>query len=45
MYQSDSALLPVIRDKLLFPASQIPPGPRILTSLVSGTMIRPTGRL
>ena len=45
MYQSDSRLLPIIRDRLLFPASQIPPVPRILTSLVCGTMVPPIGRL
>ncbi|MCF2869742.1 FAD-dependent monooxygenase [Octadecabacter sp. G9-8] len=41
MYQSDSALLPLIRDRALFPASQIWPAPRILTSLVCGTMVSP----
>ncbi|SMX36954.1 FAD-dependent oxidoreductase [Octadecabacter ascidiaceicola] len=45
MYQSDSALLPLIRDRALFPISQIPPTPRILTSLVCGTMVSPIGRL
>ena len=45
MYQSDSRLLPVIRDRLLFPASQIPPIPRILTRLVCGTLTNPIGRL
>lgn len=45
MYQSDSALLPVLRDRLLFPTSQIPPTPRLLTSLVCGTMISPIGKL
>ncbi len=45
MYQSDSALLPLIRDRALFPISQIPPTPRILTSLVCGTMVPPIGRL
>ncbi len=45
MYQSDSRLLPLLRDKMLFPASQIPPIPNLLTSLVCGTMVRPTGRL
>ena len=45
MYQSDSKLLPALRDRVLFPASQIPPVPRILTSLVCGTMVSPIGRL
>jgi 2-polyprenyl-6-methoxyphenol hydroxylase-like FAD-dependent oxidoreductase len=44
-YQSDSKWLPVLRDRLLYPVSQIPPVPRILTSLVCGTMLRPLGRL
>ena len=45
MYQSDSTLLPLIRDKLLFPISQTPPVQHMLTSIVCGNMIRPTGRL
>ncbi|MCF2906411.1 FAD-dependent monooxygenase [Octadecabacter sp. CECT 8868] len=45
MYQSDSRLLPLLRDRALFPVSQIPPVPRILTSLVCGTMVPPIGRL
>ena len=38
-YQSDSRILPVLRDRLLFPLSQIGPLPRILSALVSGTML------
>lgn len=45
MYQSDSKLLPILRDRALFPVSQIAPTPRILTSLVCGTMVPPIGRL
>lgn len=45
MYQSDSRLLPVIRDRALFPVSQIPPVPRFLTRLVCGNMLPPLGRL
>ena len=45
MYQSDSHILPLIRDKLLFPISQTTPVQHLLTSIVCGTMIRPTGRL
>lgn len=41
MYQSDSKLLPVLRDLLLAPSSGIPPLPRLLTALVSGDMIPP----
>jgi hypothetical protein len=45
MYQSDSKILPILRDRVLFPASQIPPVPRILTRLVCGTMVPPVQRL
>ncbi len=41
MYQSDSRVLPLIRDLLLAPASTIWPVSRILTRLVKGTMISP----
>lgn len=44
-YQSDSRLLPILRDRLLFPLSTVPPIPRILTSLVCGTMLPPLGSL
>lgn len=40
-YQSDSKWLPVLRDRLLYPVSQIPPGPDVLTSIVCGTMLPP----
>ncbi|MEJ8563165.1 FAD-dependent monooxygenase [Yoonia sp. GPGPB17] len=40
-YQSDSRWLPVLRDRLLYPLSQLPPGPRILTAIVCGTMLPP----
>ena len=44
-YQSDSRWLPVLRDRLLYPLSQVPPGPRLLTAIVCGTMLPPLGRL
>jgi len=44
-YQSDSRILPALRDHLLFPVSQIPPVPRILTRLVRGDMIPPMASL
>lgn len=44
-YQSDSRILPLLRDKALFPLSQIWPLPRVLTSLVCGSMIPPLGSL
>ncbi|SIT91809.1 2-polyprenyl-6-methoxyphenol hydroxylase [Yoonia rosea] len=40
-YQSDSKWLPVLRDRLLYPVSQIPPAPRVLTAIVCGTMLPP----
>lgn len=45
MYQSDSALLPVLRDRILYPVSQVPPMPKLLTSLVCGTMLPPVKNL
>ena len=44
-YQSDSRWLPVLRDRVLFPLSRIPPLPRVLSHLVSGTMIPPMASL
>ncbi len=44
-YQSDSRWLPMLRDRLLYPISQIPPGPKVLTAIVCGTMLAPLGRL
>lgn len=45
MYQSDSRILPFLRDWIFAPASAIPPVPQILTSLVKGTMISPTHKI
>lgn len=45
MYQSDSHILPIIRDRALFPLSQIWPTPQILTSIVCGTMVKPIRKL
>jgi len=44
-YQSDSRWLPALRDRALFPLSRMPPLPRILGALVSGTMLPPLGSL
>lgn len=44
-YQSDSRWLPTLRDRVLYPLSQVPPGPRVLTAIVCGTMLPPIGRL
>jgi 2-polyprenyl-6-methoxyphenol hydroxylase-like FAD-dependent oxidoreductase len=40
-YQSDSRALPVLRDRLLFPLSQLPPVPRVLNRPVCGDLIPP----
>lgn len=41
MYQSNSTVLPWLRDHIMFPASRIPPVPRMLTRLVRGDLISP----
>ncbi len=40
-YQSDSRVLPALRDWLLMPLSRLPPLPRVLTRLVGGDLILP----
>lgn len=40
-YQSHSKVLPWMRDHVLFPVSQVPPVPHILTRLVRGNLISP----
>ncbi|MEM1233412.1 MAG: NAD(P)/FAD-dependent oxidoreductase [Pseudomonadota bacterium] len=44
-YQSNSRLLPWLRDAVFFPISQVPPVPRILNRLVCGDLTAPLGRL
>lgn len=44
-YQSDSRILPYIRDRFLFPVSQLGPLPKLLTRLVRGDMIPPMASL
>lgn len=44
-YQSDSRILPVIRDRILFPVSVVPPAKQILTALVRGNIVPPLGYL
>jgi 2-polyprenyl-6-methoxyphenol hydroxylase-like FAD-dependent oxidoreductase len=43
-YQSDSRLLPFLRDTLVATVAKVPPGPRLLARLVSGTLVRPIRR-
>lgn len=40
-YQSDSRVLPVLRDRVMLPVSRIWPVPRILTRLVRGDLVPP----
>jgi 2-polyprenyl-6-methoxyphenol hydroxylase-like FAD-dependent oxidoreductase len=40
-YQSDSALLPIVRDRLVASISRIPPAPQMLAALVAGTFVGP----
>ncbi|GLQ36098.1 glutamate synthase [Amylibacter marinus] len=42
MYQSDSRLLPLLRDRILAPLSTRQPARGLLTRLVTGTLIAPT---
>ena len=44
-YQSDSTFLPILRDRVLYPLSTIPPVPKILTKLVCGDLIPPHASL
>lgn len=44
-YQSDSRILPTLRDRVLYPISTIPPIPRVLTRLVCGDLIPPMASL
>lgn len=44
-YQSDSRLLPVLRDRVLYPLSVVPPVPLILTKLVCGDLVPPMAGL
>ncbi|KRB22774.1 MULTISPECIES: FAD-dependent oxidoreductase [Mesorhizobium] len=43
-YQSDSVALPFIRDRLVATIAKIPPAPRLLASMVAGTVIDPFRR-
>lgn len=44
-YQSDSRLLPVLRDRVLYPLSRVPPLPSLLSRLVRGDLLPPLGSL
>ena len=40
-YQSDSVLLPFLRDRLVATVAKVPPAPQLLASIVAGTLIDP----
>jgi 2-polyprenyl-6-methoxyphenol hydroxylase-like FAD-dependent oxidoreductase len=40
-YQSDSAMLPFIRDRLVATVARIPPAPQVLAAMVAGTIVDP----
>ena len=40
-YQSDSTVLPFIRDRLVATIARIPPAPQLLASMVAGTLVDP----
>jgi 2-polyprenyl-6-methoxyphenol hydroxylase-like FAD-dependent oxidoreductase len=42
-YQSDSRFLPFVRDRLVATVAKIPPAPRLLAGMVSGTLVDPFG--
>ena len=44
-YQSDSTLLPFVRDRLVASVARIPPAPQILASMVAGTVVNPFKKL
>lgn len=44
-YQSDSRLLPLLRDRVMPHLFRVPPAPWLLAHIVSGTLLDPLGRL
>lgn len=44
-YQSDSAALPFVRDRLVAALARVPPGPQFLAAMVAGTVIDPFRRI
>lgn len=42
-YQGDSATLAFIRDQVVSSLAKVPPAPRILASIVAGTLLDPFG--
>jgi len=44
-YQSDSAALPFVRDRMVAALARVPPGPQFLAAMVAGTVIDPFRRI
>ncbi|TPJ26944.1 NAD(P)/FAD-dependent oxidoreductase [Mesorhizobium sp. B2-7-2] len=44
-YQSDSAALPFVRDRVVAALARVPPGPQLLAAMVAGTVIDPFRRI
>ncbi|TPL54759.1 NAD(P)/FAD-dependent oxidoreductase [Mesorhizobium sp. B2-4-6] len=44
-YQSDSAALPFVRDRMMAALARIPPGPQFLAAMVAGTVVDPFRRI
>jgi hypothetical protein len=44
-YQSDSLVMPFVRDRLVATVAKIPPAPQFLASMVAGTVIDPFRRI
>ncbi|WP_217569279.1 NAD(P)/FAD-dependent oxidoreductase [Mesorhizobium sp. GbtcB19] len=44
-YQSDSTMLPFMRDRMVAALARIPPGPQFLAAMVAGTVIDPFKRI
>lgn len=40
-YQSDSIVMPFVRDRLVATLAKVPPAPQFLASMVTGTVINP----
>ena len=44
-YQSDSVLLPLLRDRLVASIAMLPPAQRLLASMVAGTLVDPFAQI
>ncbi|MEO4000086.1 NAD(P)/FAD-dependent oxidoreductase [Mesorhizobium sp. CAU 1732] len=44
-YQSDSVLLPFVRDRIVATVAKVPPAPQLLAAMVAGTIVDPFSRI